>query len=448
MAIPYLSDTNHYGNKISAALLDAVKFNEAPATPEAGHFYTENGVLYYRNPANIGLPVHENSLTDVSAVAPLSAVTNGRAVQLSVAEASNTSTGVMSVAHYALLNSATELNTPSSIVKRDTAGNIAVGMITATEITGLSANPTADSAAASKLYVDSVLEQSLTAALRGMDFKDSVRVALNTDVPLTSRAGTYDGIPLAAGDSILLLNQATATENGAYTITGTGLVRRADSGTETALTPGATYPVVEGTFAQNFFTFATPAGYTLGTDLLTFVNVSGVNTAIAGDGLIKNGQTFHAVGTEDRISISADAIDIAENYSGQTSITTVGEISNSEAYWAGNTIEVAYGGTGATNAFDARNQLEAQHEKFYRLGDGVDTEFVVAHQLLTYYPSVTGFYNNIALGAVDFEVINVNEIRIKASMSGSPIPQGSLVIVVKARHFSFSSDPIMISHSS
>jgi len=49
-------------------------------------------------------------------------------------------------------------------------------------------------------------------------------------------------------------------------------------------------------------------------------------------------------GTSDRITVSSDAIDISEDYVGQTSITTLGIIT--DGTWQGETVMEGYGGTG------------------------------------------------------------------------------------------------------
>ncbi len=50
-------------------------------------------------------------------------------------------------------------------------------------------------------------------------------------------------------------------------------------------------------------------------------------------------------GTANRISVTADAVDISAAYVGQTSITTLGTISSGT--WNGTLVGTLYGGTGA-----------------------------------------------------------------------------------------------------
>jgi hypothetical protein len=67
----------------------------------------------------------------------------------------------------------------------------------------------------------------------------------------------------------------------------------------------------------------------------------------AGAGLTKTGTTIDVVGTNNRIAVNVDSIDIASTYVGQTSITTLGTITTGT--WNANAIDVAYGGTGVAS---------------------------------------------------------------------------------------------------
>jgi hypothetical protein len=76
------------------------------------------------------------------------------------------------------------------------------------------------------------------------------------------------------------------------------------------------------------------------------VQFSGAGQITAGAGLTKTGNQIDVVGTANRITVAADAIDIASTYVGQNTITILGTIATGA--WNGTTIAVAYGGTGAT----------------------------------------------------------------------------------------------------
>ena len=77
-----------------------------------------------------------------------------------------------------------------------------------------------------------------------------------------------------------------------------------------------------------------------------FELLSRSNVIDAGDGLDQTGNTIFAVGTANRISVGT-GIDIANNYVGQTSITTLGTISSGT--WEGTVVDGEHGGTNRNN---------------------------------------------------------------------------------------------------
>lgn len=227
------------------------------------------------------------------------------------------------------------------------------------------AEPTQSSDAATKNYVDAVKT--------GLDIKDSVRVTTTGNLTATYSNGasgvgatltnsgtqaalTIDSIVLSVGDRVLVKDQTTGLQNGFYRVTNAGsastnwvLTRSTDADENTEVTPGAFTFVEEGTIgADNGYVCTNNGSITIGTTGITFVQFSGAGSVIAGDGLTKSGNTINAVGTANRIAISADAIDIDAAYVGQTSITTLGTISSGT--WQGTIVAGQYGGTGVNNS--------------------------------------------------------------------------------------------------
>ena len=226
------------------------------------------------------------------------------------------------------------------------------------------AEPTQSSDAATKNYVDAVKT--------GLDPKDSVRIATTAALTATYANGTsgvgatltnsgtqaaftVDSIVGVAGDRVLVKDQASALQNGFYSITTVGtastnwvLTRTTDADENSELSPGAFTFVEEGTVnGQNGYVCTNTGSVTVGTTSITFVQFSGAGQIIAGDGLTKTGNTLNAVGTTNRISISADAIDISSSYVGQATITTLGTIGTGT--WQGTVVGPTYGGTGVNN---------------------------------------------------------------------------------------------------
>lgn len=315
------TDNLVYKDDVAGIQVTSVNGLSAPATGTSAT--NKDFVVGAISDAIAAIPAPEE--LNITGDSPFTITKTGSNYDIALELASLNAAGLLSSQLYALLNGATDANTANTLVKRGANGAIAVGDVTtgavsatsivSSLISGLSANPTGDSEATSKLFVESKIAEAVTALQRGMDFKtESVRAAINSNVALTSTAGTYDGVTVAVGQSILLIDQTDPAENGAYTRTANGLVRRADSNSDTSLTPGATYTVEEGNYAQNYFTLASPEGFILDTDPLSFINVSGVSTLIGGDGLVKSGQTLNVVGTAGRVTVNADSIDISATY--------------------------------------------------------------------------------------------------------------------------------------
>ena len=281
----------------------------------------------------------------------------GIAEALSVSEANGTvtltlnvadtdSAGLLPAAMWNALTDATADATASKLVKRDANGNAKV------------ATPTDSAHIATKGYVD--------AARQGLDVKQSVRVASTANVVIATglEAGdVIDGVTLVAGDRVLLKNQTTTSQNGIYVAVASGPASRSSDANGTAdtgeLKSGTFVFVEEGTV--NFdsgFVVSTDGTIAVGTDAITWTQFSGAGSFDAGDGLSKTGTQVNVNVTANRTAITADAIDIASTYVGQSSITTLGTITT--GVWNGTDIAVADGGTGSSTAADARAALGIQ----------------------------------------------------------------------------------------
>ena len=251
-------------------------------------------------------------------------------------------------------------NNSISLVPTGT-GTVDVGSKRITSV----AEPTQATDAATKNYVDAVKT--------GLDPKDSVRIATTANLTATYANGTsgvgatltnsgtqaaitIDSIVLNAGDRVLVKDQTTALQNGIYTVTTVGtastnwvLTRAIDADQNSEVTPGAFTFVEEGTVnGQNGYVCTNTGTITIGTSNITWVQFSGAGQVIAGAGLTKSGNTLDVVGTANRITVSADSVDIASTYVGQTSITTLGTIGTGT--WQGTVVAGQYGGTGVNNS--------------------------------------------------------------------------------------------------
>ena len=264
-------------------------------------------------------------------------------ITLTLNVADTDSAGLIPASYWQMLTDATSDATASKIVKRDGNGNAKV------------ATPTDSAHIATKGYVDS--------ARQGLDVKASVRVATTAAINLATDLQTsdvIDGVTLVAGDRVLVKNQGTASENGIYVAVASGAASRSSDANGTAdtgeLTSGTFTFVEAGTV--NFdsgFVISTDGTITVGTTGITWTQFSGAGSFEAGDGLSKNGTQVNVNVTANRTTITADAIDIASTYVGQSSITTLGTITT--GIWNGTDVAVADGGTGSSIESGARTNL-------------------------------------------------------------------------------------------
>lgn len=102
--------------------------------------------------------------------------------------------------------------------------------------------PTESGDAAPKSYVDSAVE--------GLAWKDSCRVATQSNINLASPGATIDGLTMALGDRVLVNNQSSQSQNGIYIWNGasTALTRSLDASTFVELEQAVT-TIEEGTNA-------------------------------------------------------------------------------------------------------------------------------------------------------------------------------------------------------
>ena len=227
-------------------------------------------------------------------------------------------------------------------------------------------DPVAAQDAATKAYVDAVKQ--------ALDIKDSARVATTGAETYTISAGavtqitgtSVDGVTIAVNDRILIKNAPAASgagagagtanttqpANGIYIVTNatTNLTvqRATDADISADVTAGMFVFVAEGTAnADNGYVLTTNDAIVLNTTGLTFTQFSGAGQITAGAGLTKTGNTIDVVGTASRITVNTDSIDIASDYVGQTSITTLGTVTTGT--WNATTIATTRGGTGLTS---------------------------------------------------------------------------------------------------
>lgn len=147
-------------------------------------------------------------------------------------------------------------------------------------------DPQGPADAATKQYVDNLI--------RGLDWKQSVRVVSTTNVALTGLL-TIDGIQTAAGDRVLLKDQTAAAENGIWIVAGGAWSRATDFDDGVEVTSAAAVPIEQGSANHDTVWILTTDGVaTVGTTGLTFSQLGGGITYVQGNGILIAGTTISA----------------------------------------------------------------------------------------------------------------------------------------------------------
>jgi hypothetical protein len=215
-------------------------------------------------------------------------------------------------------------------------GNIAAnGVLNVTSVIASNAG-TGSTDLATRAYVDTLFA--------GVNWHDPVALATTAALPtctynngtsgvgatLTATANgalTIDTGTVAVGDSVLVKNQATATQNGIYSVTATGsagavwvLTRRTDADNNPAgeVQEGDAIFVIGGSVNINcgFILSGTATGANdtiiFGTDNLVYSQFTGTGSFTAGDGLVISNSSVNIVtASSGRIVVNADSIDLA-----------------------------------------------------------------------------------------------------------------------------------------
>lgn len=122
----------------------------------------------------------------------------------------------------------------------------------------------------------------VTEELARQDFKHSVVVATTENITL-SGLQMVDGVPLVAGNRVLVRSQAAAKDNGLYVVAAGAWSRSADADSSSKVTPGLMVHVEKGTAnGDSIWQLVTNALITLGVSGLNFEMVFGLTGVGAG----------------------------------------------------------------------------------------------------------------------------------------------------------------------
>ena len=242
---------------------------------------------------------------------------------------------------------ATDANTASTIVARDASGNFTANLITVNSV------PTAAGHAASKAYVDNISagmnwHTAATVATSGVlpsstyaNGTTDANGGLGIGATLTATANAalaIDSVTVSNGNRVLIKNQADAKQNGIYIVTDKGsastkwiLTRATDSDNHVIdeVSAGDAVYVIYGSVNANQSFVATMTGsgtnglVLIGTDNITWTQFSGASSFVAGNGLLRTGNTIDVVSST--LNVTADSVDLATV---SQSNTTGGNLAN------------------------------------------------------------------------------------------------------------------------
>jgi len=212
--------------------------------------------------------------------------------------------------------------------------------------------PFNDSDAATKLYVDTVAQglhihvpanvatqANLATITGGSVTYDNGTSGVGATLTLGTAITAIDGVTypttgkFTSGARIIVKDEANAHYNGIYTINagGTVLTRATDFDTVAEVHGGDFIFVQYGSLYASTGWVQNQDTVTIGGSDIDFLQFAGAGSYSAGTGLTLNGTEFS----------------ISSSYVGQTSITTLGNVTTGT--WSANVVGYAYGGTGQSS---------------------------------------------------------------------------------------------------
>lgn len=252
-------------------------------------------------------------------------------------------------------------------------------------ITGLP-SPSGDSDAARKAYVDSVAE--------GLDVKEEVVACTcgdgNIDLSSSTDPNPVDGVTLADGDRVLLIEQTDATENGIYvasTATNpTTWSRAPDADEDSEVTSGMfVFTIAGDTSGNTGFILITDDPITLGSTALDFTRFNGTEELNGGSGIDISGTTVSHIDTSSQSDVTSGAgsaiVDLTfDTFGHVTSATTDsfdGRYVNGSGDTMSGTLTLSDGSTAASRSWvngnaDVPNADFADSAGFANNSDEVD----------------------------------------------------------------------------
>jgi hypothetical protein len=179
------------------------------------------------------------------------------------------------------------LNITNSTINSTTIG--ATSPSTAAFTSGtVAATPTAATDLVNKQYVDYFAA--------GLSWKQPVNAASTANITSLSGLQTIDTVSLVAGNTVLVKNQSTASQNGIYLVSSGAWTRSVGADTWDEYV-GAIVFVISGSQADSAWYSSAQPGGTLGTTAINWYNFSVASTYTAGTGLTLTATQFSITNT-------------------------------------------------------------------------------------------------------------------------------------------------------
>jgi hypothetical protein len=174
---------------------------------------------------------------------------------------------------------------------------------------------------------DLVTLQQMQAAIRGLDWKASVRAASTSAITATGPQ-TVDGVSVVAGNRVGRMGDGV--NNGIWVVNAGAWTRADDADSDAEVTPGMAFSVEEGTAnGDKAFILTTNGPIVLGTTSLTFSVLGGggaAYTAATNGGLTLSGNAFSVQAGNgilvDATGVKVDPSVVARSYQADCVATT------------------------------------------------------------------------------------------------------------------------------
>ena len=161
----------------------------------------------------------------------------------------------------------------------------------------------------------SYFSAQVTAEINKIDYKESVRVRVGSNINIALPGASLDGIAMASDERVLLTNQTTSSENGIWLWDGaaSSMSRPGDFNASNEVSSGATTFVSEGTSAGQKWSITTADPITVDATALTWTQTSGTGASYTDANAISavEGEATLVLGGS--ISIKRTAIDSGDS---------------------------------------------------------------------------------------------------------------------------------------